>query len=129
MKESAFLTLAEVLEIHRDQIDRFGGTHGIRDMGLLESAIAMAKATFGGEFLHGSLFEQAAAYAHHIAENQPFLDGNKRAALGSALVFLDLNGIRLEDPKGRLYSAMIAIATRRLDKAGLARLFESLSKD
>lgn len=129
MTEPAFLTLAEVLAIHQDQIERYGGTHGVRDMGLLESAVAMPQATFGGTYLHDSLFEKAAAYAYHIAENQPFLDGNKRAALASALLFLDMNGIPLDDPKGRLYGAMIEVGTRRLDKAGLARVLESLGKN
>lgn len=128
MTGPAFLTLAEVLEIHQDQIERYGGTQGVRDMGLLESAIAMPQATFGDEFLHPSLCEMAAAYAYHIAENQPFLDGNKRTALASALIFLDLNGVGLEDPKGRLYRAMIEVGTRKLDKHGLAGLLERLAK-
>jgi death on curing protein len=69
----------------------------------------------------------AAAYAFHIAENQPFVDGNKRAALGAALVFLELNGTDIDDPDERLFHAMIAIATGALDKNGLAQLFRELA--
>lgn len=63
----------------------------------------------------------AAAYAFHIAENQPFVDGNKRTALNAALVFLDLNGFIVHDPEGRLHDAMIAISSRALDKRGSDR--------
>jgi death-on-curing protein len=128
VSEPAFLTLAEVLEIHKDQIERYGGTHGIRDIGLVESALAMPRAGFGGEYLHESLLEMAAAYAYHIAENQPFLDGNKRAGLAAALVFLDINGIVIDDPKGRLYDAMIKIGARKLDKRGLAEVLSGLAE-
>jgi len=128
VSEPAFLTLAEVLDIHKDQIERYGGAHGIRDIGLVESALAMPQAGFGGEYLHGSLFEMAAAYAYHIAENQPFLDGNKRTGLAAALVFLDMNGIVIDDPKGRLYDAMIKIGTRKLDKRGLAEVLAKLAE-
>jgi death-on-curing protein len=101
---------------------------GIRDRGLLESALAVPEASFGGEFLHPALFTMAAAYAYHIAENQPFIDGNKRAALGAALVFLDMNGIAIDDPKSRLYYAMMDIAARKMSKEGLSVLLEQLSK-
>src|SRR6266404_2050871 len=86
-----------------------------------------AQASFGEEYLHEDLSHMAAAYAFHIAQNQPFLDGNKRTGLVAALVFLDLNGIIVLDPKERLYIAMIAIAERRMDKQGLAELLRELS--
>ena len=70
----------------------------------------------------------AAAYAFHIAENQPFLDGNKRAALASALVFLKINGYKMLDPDGRLYDMLIDIANRTSDKSDLAELLRSLPK-
>lgn len=128
MTEPEFLTLAEVLEIHGSQIDAHGGSHGIRDRGLLESALAVPQAGFGGMFLHDGLFEMAAAYAFHIAENQPFVDGNKRTALAAALVFLELNGVELRDSNGRLYQAMIDVSSRKLDKQGLAALLAALSR-
>lgn len=128
MKEPDFLTLAEVLDIHAFQLERHGGRPGLRDRGLLESALAVPQSSFGGEFLHPSLFAMAAAYAYHVAENQPFIDGNKRAALGAALVFLDVNGISIDDPKGRLYDAMMDIAAHKMSKEELGALFELLLK-
>lgn len=126
--EPCFLTLEEVLELHSDQLRLFGGSDGLRDGGALESAVAMPSATFDGSFLHDGPFEMAAAYAFHIAENQPFIDGNKRTALNAALVFLNLNGWNVSDPDMALYDAMIAFATRTLDKRGFARLLQSLAE-
>ena len=125
--EPDFLALDEVLEFHQQQLAAYGGIQGVRDQGLLESAVAMPQASFGGEYLHTDLFRMAAAYAFHLAENQPFLDGNKRTALMTALVFLDLNGYVVLDPAERLYEAMIAIANKHFDKAQLAELLRELS--
>ena len=75
-----FLVIDDVLDIHERQLAQFGGGGGIRDRGLLESAVAAPQASFGGEWLHSDIFEMAAAYAFHIAENQPFIDGNKGTA-------------------------------------------------
>jgi len=122
-----FLTMDEVLFLPRQQLDLYGGIDGIRDQGLLESALALPQATFFGEYLHPGIFQMAAAYAFHLAENQPFLDGNKRTGLMTALVFLDLNGFVVLDPEGRLYDAMIAIANKQMEKEQLARLLEELS--
>ena len=87
----------------------------------------MPQASFGGEYLHGDLFAMAAAYAFHIAQNQAFVDGNKRTGLLSAIVFLDLNGILISDPESRLYQAMIDIAEKTMDKFGLADLLRELA--
>lgn len=70
-----FLALDEVLALHADQIGRYGGRRGIRDVGLLQSALAVPAATFGAGFLHGSVHEMAAAYLFHLAQNHPFVDG------------------------------------------------------
>jgi death-on-curing protein len=123
-----FLTLEEVYTLHGQQLAAYGGLAGVRDEGLLASAAAQSRATFGGEFLHPDLWAQAAAYAYHIAQYQPFLDGNKRAGLMAALVFLDLNGYGVNDPPGRLYEAMLALATQEMDKQGLAELLRELSQ-
>jgi death-on-curing protein len=127
MIEPEFLSVADVLEIHEEQILAYGGIRGIRDNGLLESAVMMPQASFGGEYLHNGLFEMAAAYAFHIAENQPFLDGNKRTALVACLVFLDINGFVILDVEMRLYAAMITIANKEMDKYDLANLLSELS--
>ena len=126
-EEPEFLTLDEILEIHDDQILHYGGDVGIRDRGLLESAIAMPQQSFGGQYLHKDIFEMAAAYAFHVAESQAFVDGNKRTGLAAAYVFLGLNGFRLIEHDDRLYEAMIAIGTRRMDKAGLAQVLRECS--
>ncbi|WP_333202436.1 MULTISPECIES: type II toxin-antitoxin system death-on-curing family toxin [unclassified Microcoleus] len=84
-----------VVNIHARQIERFGGTPGLRDEGLLESALAQPQATFGGQLLHPTIAEQAAAYLYHIAMNHPFIDGNKRSAFAVTDTFLRLNGCTL----------------------------------
>jgi death-on-curing protein len=121
-----FLTVEQVELLHGRALDEYGGQHGIRDRGALESAVAMPQAGFADEFLHPSLWLMASAYAFHIAENQPFIDGNKRAGLAAALVFLNLNGHPVRR-SGGLHAAMIAISTHTLDKPGLAKLFEDLA--
>lgn len=127
MTEPEFLDVDDVLALHEALLEEHGGQPGIRDRGLLESAIAMPAATFDGVFLHDGVFSMAAAYAFHIAENQPFVDGNKRAAIGAALVFLDINGVNVPEATEALHAAMIDLAARRLDKAGLAALLERLA--
>lgn len=122
-----FLSVEDVVQIHDEQIAAYGGATSVRDQGLLESAVAMPRASFGEAYLHEDLAHMAAAYAFHIAQNQPFLDGNKRTGLAAALVFLDLNGFTILDLQERLYDAMIAIAERRMDKDGLAELLRELS--
>jgi death-on-curing protein len=128
MSEPVFLELGDVLLLHEQQLARYGGGAGIRDLKLLESAVATPRATFGGEYLHKGLFEMAAAYAFHISQNQPFVDGNKRTGLIGALVFLELNGIAISDPAGELYDAMIGIAEHRFSKSALADLFQRLAE-
>jgi death-on-curing protein len=125
--EPVFLDVEDVLLIHQGQLGSYGGAAGVRDEGLLESAVAMPRATAGGEFVHEDVYAMAAAYAFHIAQNQPFVDGNKRTGLLAALVFLDLNGVAVPDPAGRLYDAMIAIAEHRMDKASLRALLSELA--
>jgi death-on-curing protein len=126
--EPEFLSVDDVLSMHEDQLRHFGGTAGIRDLGALESAVAVPSATFDGRYLHADVFEMAAAYAFHIAENQPFLDGNKRTGLNAAIVFLDVNGWLVLDPEERLAEAILRLADRTLDKQGLATLFRQLSR-
>jgi death-on-curing protein len=92
--DPVFLDVEDVLLIHEEQLAKYGGAEGLRDAGLLESAVAMPSATAGGELAHDDLFAMAAAYAFHIAQNQPFVDGNKRTGLLAAIVFqLDKAGL------------------------------------
>jgi death-on-curing protein len=127
MKETEFLTLAEIIEIHSDQIKRYGGSEGLRDINLLSSAATMPYASFSGDFLHRDIFEMAAAYAFHICRNHPFVDGNKRTSLASALVFLELNGTSIRDPEEKLFYAMINIASGKMKKERFAELLRELA--
>ncbi len=128
MKPPLFLTLADVVEIHKDQINLYGGQQGIRDMALLESALAQPEASFAGEWLHPDLFEMASAYAFHICMNHPFFDGSKRAALATALVFLEINGVSILDPLGRLLDAMLKMASSHLSKSEFSEILRKLPK-
>lgn len=100
MQDIIFLSVGDVLLLHTDTIDIDGGSHGVRDHGLLDAAVAMPRQQFSGAYLHEGLAAMAAAYLFHLAQNHPFVDGNKRAAVLSALAFLNVNGIEeLPDPK------------------------------
>lgn len=126
-KEPEFLTLSELIEIHNDQISAYGGEFGVRDYNLLSSALAMPQSTYAGAFLHTDIFEMAAAYAYHICQNHPFIDGNKRAALVAALVFLDFNGVDIDDPDDKLYPMMMGVAQGKKDKKALTALFRKIA--
>lgn len=126
--EPLFLSLTEVLEIHQDQVIRYGGTSGIRDTGLLTSALAMPSATFSGEFLHTDIYEMAAAYLFHLVKNHPFLDGNKRTGALAALVFLELNGWSFDAPEDIFAEMVLAVARGDLNKAGAAVFIRRWSK-
>jgi len=117
VNDPEFLTLDDVLAIHADQLRRYGGSPGLRDLRLLQSAIAMPETTFADEYLHGSVFEMAAAYLFHVARNHPFVDGNKRTALMCALVFLGLNGQRLETDPDSLHALVQGVAAGEVVKA------------
>lgn len=121
MSAPTFLTLDQVLRIHARSLNEHGGTQGIRDLGLIESALASAQNTFF--YANGDVFEVAASYAFHLAEAQAFLDGNKRTGVASAMVFLALNGVYAQPPQWALYLAMIDIAEKKKSKADLAEIF------
>ena len=115
-----FLTLGEIMEIHQDQINRYGGVSGTRDIGLLQSAIAMPAASFGGQFLHGDLFEMAAAYLFRISQNHPFVDGNKRTGAVAAIVFLALNDIELDADEDDFERIVLQVAEGKVGKDTVA---------
>ncbi|MCI0417348.1 type II toxin-antitoxin system death-on-curing family toxin [bacterium] len=129
MKTPVFLTLADAVEIHSNQIQIYGGVHGMRDIRLLESALAQPEGSFGGAWLHSDIYEMASAYTYHICMNHPFLDGNKRTALVAGLVFLELNGISLRDPKGILLDAMLEMASGSMSKRQFAEILRQLPVD
>jgi death on curing protein len=123
-----FLTLDEALAIHAHQIARYGRALGLRDRGLLESALAMPAATFTGEYVHPSLTEQGAAYLFHLVKKNPFVDGNKRVGLACSLTFLRLNGIRVRATDDDLVDLVMGVAEGRLSKADAAVFFGDRSK-
>lgn len=118
--QPVFLELAEIVAIHADQIERYGGTPGIRDVGLLQSAIAVPRSTFAGRLLHEDLCEMAAAYLFHVIRNHPFLDGNKRTALVAAIVFLAMNGVEIEVGERAIERIVRAVAESKAGKAAVA---------
>ncbi len=128
MKEPRFLTLEQILAIHQVQLELFGGQAGIRDLSMLESALSMPESGYGDDYFHTYPFGMAAAYAFHIGENQPFIDGNKRTALDAALTFLEANGVAIHDPRSELFQAMIDLGRRRLSKAGIEKIFRHLAR-
>ena len=121
--DPVFLTVIEVLAIHRRIIDEFGGDPSLRDRGLLESAVAMPRAVFGGAFLHDGLAAMAAAYHFHLCRNHPFVDGNKRVALAAAEVFLLVNGARLEADNDAVEQLTFGVAGGRVGKDEVVAFF------
>jgi death-on-curing protein len=119
-----FLTLAEALEIQSDQILRYGGRGGLRDIGLLNSALAMPSASFGGEYLHPSPHEMAAAYLFHIVRNHPFVDGNKRSGAVAALVFLAMNNVACTASPVALERLVTGVADGTTRKPAVAAFLE-----
>lgn len=123
-----FLSVENVLQIHTDTISNEGGADGIRDLGLLESAIAMPQAQFDGILLHPDLATMAAAYLFHIANNHAFLDGNKRTASLSALTFLDINGTAwdLLPDEQELEEITLSVACHEMSKEELIDWFSAM---
>ena len=123
-----FLDVDDVIELHAAQLEIYGGSDGLRDRGLLESAVAQPQASFGGEFVHDGLFAMAAAYLFHIVSNHPFVDGNKRAGLLSAVVFLDVSGISISHPSDALYELTMGVAEGRIEKATAVAELERIAR-
>lgn len=126
--EIAFLDLEDVISIHDSRVEIYGGASGIRDLGLLKSALAMPTSGFAGELLHKDLFEMAAAYMFHIIKNHPFVDGNKRTGLATALAFLSMNGIDIIAGTDQLFDITVSTAESKTDKSMLADFFRNHAK-
>jgi death-on-curing protein len=127
MAEPQFLSVEDVIDIHADQIERYGGSLGVRDVELLRSAIGMPEAGFGDQYLHADLFEMAAAYLYHIVQNHPFIDGNKRAGAMAAFVFLKLNGSTLDTDESAFESLVLKAAQGQTDKISHAEFLRKHS--
>jgi len=122
-----FLTLDDVLETHAFQIASYGGSEGVRDLGLLESALAQPEAGFGDQYLHADIFEMASAYLYHLVMNHPFIDGNKRVGLESALIFLEINAVSMNASDDELVDLVLKTATGVTHKPEIADFFRSHS--
>jgi death on curing protein len=106
-----YLTSEQVLFIHSRIIDATGGAHGVRDLGLLQSAVTRPRATFQGKDLYRDVFFKAAALMESLSQNHPFIDGNKRTAISSAAIFLELNGHKLEAEQKEVVTFAVSVAT------------------
>jgi death-on-curing protein len=120
------LTVEIVREIHAEAIGRFGGSDGVREMALLESAVAAPQASFGGGSPYRDIAEVAAAYLFYLCKNHPFIDGNKRAALGACIVFLRLNGIESESDGPAWEELTLAVASSEIDRDEATRRLRRL---
>ncbi|NOY00292.1 MAG: type II toxin-antitoxin system death-on-curing family toxin [Verrucomicrobia bacterium] len=123
--EYQFLTLEQVVELHTVSIQIEGGSGGIRDQAVLESAAAAPQATFGEEFLHQSIEEVAAAYLYYLCQNHPFIDGNKRTAIRAALIFLDTHGVELTASIDALEDLTLGVAKGNVGKKEITRFFQN----
>lgn len=121
MADPRFLSVEEVIEIHADQIARYGGRPGVRDVELLQSAIGMPAAGFGEHYLHADLYEMAAAYLYHIVQNHPFIDGNKRTGAMAAFVFLKMNGLTLVVAESVFEKIVLKVAQGQIRKNAIAK--------
>jgi len=122
-----FLDLDRVVRLHTSLIQVYGGDPGLRDAGLLHSAIAVPQASFGGELLHQGLFEMAAAYLYHIVQNHPFIDGNKRTGAAAAIIFLAMNDVPLKADEEGLVEITLRVATGAARKPDVAEFFRSIA--
>jgi death-on-curing protein len=118
-----FLTVEQIIDLHGRLIDQFGGSPEVRDLGLLQSALAMPSAAFGGQFLHESLPAMAAAYLFHLVQNHAFVDGNKRIGAAAARVFLKMNGASFDPTEQEYGDLVLAVASSKLDKAAVTEFF------
>jgi death-on-curing protein len=122
-----FLQLEELLQMHQRQLELYGGTPGIRDLGALQSAMAMPEAGMGDEYFHKTLAEMAAAYLFHLCQNHPFVDGNKRVALAAARYFLHVNGAGFAGDTQSLLKLVMDTASGKFKKDQITAYFKKHS--
>ena len=119
----AFLTLEDVLALHDELIQRYGGAPGLRDAGLLEAALAMPQAGFGGQYFHEFPHEMGGAYLFHLVRNHAFIDGNKRVALACAILFFKINRVLYSITEEEAVELTLAAASGRMDKGAVTAFF------
>ncbi len=123
--EPLFLTLDEMVEIHSQQIENYGGSDGLRDPAALESATATPMATYDGHYLHPTVPAMAAAYLFHVCQNHPFVDGNKRTGANAAVTFLIMNDWDLDFSEDEFADLVLSVAAGAISKPALTDLFEA----
>lgn len=123
METPQFLDIEQVMRLHASMIENYGGLDGMREAGLLQSAVAMPQMTCGGHFLCSDIFDMAAAYLFHIVQNHPFLDGNKRTGAAAAIVFLAINDTEIEADEDGLADLTLAVAQGQAGKREIADFF------
>lgn len=124
-----FLPESIAMAIHDDQIRLYGGSYGVRDASVLNSALHMPHAQFGGEFLHPTILHMAVAYGFHLSQDHPFLDGNKRTAGMIMFTFLQFNGLKLSATEVDYYDTMMAVASGQMSKKLLADWLQTVIDD
>ena len=125
MNNIEFIPKDIILFFHEQLVKIYGGSSGIRDENLLDSALEQPKATYQGEYLHNSLLKMAAAYGYHLCNNHPFIDGNKRIAFVAMDTFLQKNGLEITASEKEAYKMMIQISSGQLSKKELTLWLEN----
>lgn len=125
MEEIIFIEFDEVIEIQKDLIDRFKGSHGLRDKGLLDSALNSPSATYGGEYLYKDIFEMATAYLYNLTKNHAFIDGNKRIGVYISILFLELNDYEVNLDNNQLYDLGIKTANSTYNKEDILKILKN----
>lgn len=125
MNEIVFIPKQIIIYFHEQLTDLYGGALGIRDEGLLDSALEQPKAMFDGSYLHDSLAKMAAAYGFHLCKNHPFIDGNKRVALVAMDTFLQKNGYEISASEKDVYEVMMKLASGEITKVELTGWLEA----
>lgn len=123
-----YLEISHVLAMHQVLLERYGGMYGVRDEGLLKSALAQPKQSAFGEDIFPDIFAKAAAYTFYLSENQPFIDGNKRIATAAALTFLRLNGYDVKVTEKELYETIMKLANKKLTREALSKWLKKNSR-
>lgn len=124
MKLVCFVPVEDVVQIHDGMIAAFGGSLGIRDYGLLESAVFQAQISFGGSRMHQDVYEMAAAYLYHIIKNHPFIDGNKRTGIVVATLFLECQGCEINLSQNEFYKLALDVANSKITKPEIAQFLK-----
>lgn len=124
MAKIIYLTLDELLAIHYEEVEKFGGSHGVRELNLLDSALHRPQSSFMGEDLYPSFFHKAAALMHSILLNHPFIDANKRTAIVSTAYFLHLNNYDIDAKQQELIEIALKVASKQMDLEQISQWLE-----